>query len=239
MGATNVRFALLQFGHLQAEHPWPMLVLVALANITLDDDSDGRPARTFWGGFGYLAECMDGRLPAEPDQDDDSDAATDARRVRANRFRAIRRAYPVLLEAGALTRARKPAPGRPTQYRLNLSAFDAADAGRSATHERGTPSDHDAGRSATMTRDAQRPHRKKKEKKEQETGQHPARLSSHQSAAHNDVHDDEATQRRAQLDRHGAAGLAAVESIRTEHPELSVDGVVVSALARLNGRQPR
>lgn len=93
----------------------PMRLLVHMALSALDREStDGTPPRLYWAPWEVQARALGLEPPPE--------AATDTYSVerRASVARIARHHRAALVQVGAISMAKAPAPGRPTMWEIHL-----------------------------------------------------------------------------------------------------------------------
>lgn len=115
MGAANVGAVLIYWpGHVSQRS---MLVLVAMAHLSLDTAREAQAARRYFAGPGYLAEVLygpEGIAHAQGGEAVPTDSAG----------RQVRKCLTELERAGAIRRVVKGAPGRRSEYEVVLTRAD-------------------------------------------------------------------------------------------------------------------
>ena len=123
MGAANVSAAFTTYPDLP-HRAFRLLAYMAL--VSLDRDRPDMPARVCWIGREALADALGFCLPPEPDTDDDSEEASDARTRRHSSFMTLGKVLRELVAAGAVTHTRRGGRNQTAEYVLNLDAFSQA-----------------------------------------------------------------------------------------------------------------
>ncbi|HUX71794.1 MAG TPA: hypothetical protein VMV41_14845, partial [Cellulomonadaceae bacterium] len=95
-------------------------LLAYMALVSLDRDRPDMPARVCWISREALADALGFSLPSEPDTDDDSEEATEARARRHSAFVVLSASVKTLVTSGAITRGRSGGRNRTAEYVLNL-----------------------------------------------------------------------------------------------------------------------
>ncbi len=112
MGAANVGAVLIYWPGVVSQRS--MLVLVAMAHLSLDTDRPEQAARRYFAGPGYLAEVLygpDGIAHAQGGEAVPTDSAG----------RQVRKCLTELEKAGAIRRVVRGAPGRRSEYEVVLT----------------------------------------------------------------------------------------------------------------------
>lgn len=110
MGIGNVTLIQTTWAHLPDQQH---RLAVFIGRVAKDGECE------FYGGRELLAQGLGRQVPDEPADDDDSDTARQARRVRRATFEAVRHCMRRLEQVGFLEQNRKPARGQTTRYKVN------------------------------------------------------------------------------------------------------------------------
>jgi hypothetical protein len=149
VGTANIDLVYAVWGHLPHRQ---FRMLVMMARLALDTESDDRDPRVYWGGHDRLALAIGQNPPDQPEPDDDSIEADDARRQRHSALEQVRRDVRSLERAGALSlqSAGSRVHQRNAVYRLNLDTHTEGQRTKkvrsertervSPTHRNGEPS---------------------------------------------------------------------------------------------------
>lgn len=112
MGAANVGAVFITWpGHISQRS---LLVLLAMAHLSLDTAREGQPARRYFAGPGYLAEVLYGAEGIEHARGGEATPTPSA-------GRQVRKCLTELERAGAIRRVVKGAPGRRSEYEVVLT----------------------------------------------------------------------------------------------------------------------
>ncbi|BDZ41625.1 hypothetical protein GCM10025865_09240 [Paraoerskovia sediminicola] len=96
------------------------LVLLRAAHLCRDADARTPEGARYWAGSPILADALGYTLPEEPDAEDTSPEAADARTLHRNAERAVRAAWQEIRRAGMAERIRAGQGHHRTEHRLTL-----------------------------------------------------------------------------------------------------------------------